>query len=99
MVQEKGSGGTVAAEEAKQVHDLELVQQQANQTVMALQSTAAALDEVEAAAAAVERAKGGDDEKACLPLPAPPPSPSRSLSSMSCALHNLLRMGRRGGRV
>jgi len=60
---EKGSGGTVAAEEAKQVHDLELVQQQANQTVMALQSTAAALDEVEAAAAAVERAKGGDDEK------------------------------------
>ncbi len=59
----KGGAGSVAAEEARQLRDLGLVRRQANETLAALQTTADALDEVEGAAAAVERAKGGADDK------------------------------------
>lgn len=61
---QKGKG-SVEAEEARQLHELTVVQQQANATVGALITTSQALDDVEAAAADVERAKGRDDAEAC----------------------------------
>ena len=60
---QKPCTGGVAAEEARQLADLEVVMRQSNATLEALQGTADALDELEAAAAAVERAKGRADEQ------------------------------------
>lgn len=57
---QKGKG-SVEAEEARQLQELTVVQQQANATVSALMTTSRALDDVEAAAADVERAKGRAD--------------------------------------
>lgn len=53
--------GSAEAEEKRQLAGL--VAQQAAATLLALNTTAAALDEVEDAAAAVERAKGHADEQ------------------------------------
>lgn len=57
------SVGGAEAEEAQQLADLRAVARQAEATLAALQSTADALDEVEEAAAAVERAKGHEDDQ------------------------------------
>ena len=46
-----------------QAHGLEAMFAKANATLEAIQDTAYALADVEAAAAAVERAKGHDDEQ------------------------------------
>ena len=51
-----------AARDAQSAHILTAVYQQANDTLSALRQTAAALDAVERAAAAVERAKGRNDD-------------------------------------
>jgi hypothetical protein len=62
-VQRDSNIGSAEAEEQRQLADLGLVAQQAAATLAALNTTAAALDEVEEAAAAVERAKGHADEQ------------------------------------
>jgi hypothetical protein len=62
-LQRDSNVGSAEAEEKRQLADLGLVAQQAAATLSALNTTAAALDEVEDAAAAVERAKGHADEQ------------------------------------
>ena len=62
-VQRDSNIGSAEAEEKRQLADLGLVAQQAAATLSALNTTVAALDEVEEAAAAVERAKGHADEQ------------------------------------
>lgn len=62
-LQRDSNVGSAEAEEKRQLADLGLVARQAAATLSALKTTAAALDEVEDAAAAVERAKGHADEQ------------------------------------
>jgi hypothetical protein len=62
-LQRDSNVGSAEAEEKRQLADLGVVAQQAAATLSALNTTAAALDEVEDAAAAVERAKGHADEQ------------------------------------
>lgn len=64
-MQRDSSVGGAEAEEARQLADLGAVARQAAATLAALQTTASALDEVEEAAAAVERAKGHANEQVC----------------------------------
>lgn len=63
VLQTSGGKGGAAAEEARQLRDLDVVARQAAATLDALQTTADALDEVAEAAGAVERAKGAEDDQ------------------------------------